>query len=40
MMADIAFADRAQKRVRDRMADHIRIRVAFESALVRYLDAA
>jgi hypothetical protein len=40
MMADIAFADRAQERVRDRMADHVRIRMAFESAIIRNLDAA
>ena len=40
MMADIAFADRAQERVRDRMADHIRIRVAIESAIMRNVDAA
>ena len=40
MMPDIAFTDRAQERVRDRMADHIGIRMSLETAVVRNLDAA
>lgn len=40
MMADVTFADGAQERVRDRMADYVRIRMSFEAAIVRNLDAA
>ena len=40
MMADIAFRDRAQERVRDCMAEYVRVGMPLESALVRNLDAA
>ncbi len=40
MMADIAFANRAKERVRDRMADDVGIGMSFESAIMRNLDAA
>ena len=32
MMADVAFADRAEQRIRDRVAENIRIGMAIESA--------
>ena len=37
MMADVAFANCSKQCVRDRMADHVRIRMSFESAIVRNL---
>src|SRR5437588_4851109 len=40
MMTDVVFADRAQQRIRDRVADHVRVRMPVESALVRNLDTA
>lgn len=40
MMTDVAFADRAQQRVRDRVADHVRVRMSVETAIVWNLHAA
>jgi hypothetical protein len=40
MVPDIAFADRAQKRVCNRVAKHVRIRMSLETALIWNLHAA
>src|SRR5947208_12186568 len=40
MMSDIALAHRAEQRVRNRVADHVRIRMALQSAIVRNFDTA
>ena len=40
MMADVAFRDRAQERVCNRMTENVRVGVPVESALVRNLNAA
>ena len=40
MMTDVAFADRAEQRIRNRVGENIRIGMSFESARVRNLDAA
>ena len=37
-MADVAFADRAKKCVRDRVADYVRVRMSVESAIMWDLD--
>ena len=39
-MADIALTDCAQQRVRNCMAKHVRVRMSFDPAIVRNLDAA
>ena len=40
MMADVSFADCTQQCVRNRVANHIGVRMAFQPAIVRNLDAA
>lgn len=40
MMADVVFANRAQECIGDRVTDHVRIRMPFETTLVRNLHAA
>ena len=40
MMSDVAFPDCPKERVRDRVANHVRVRMSFEPAIVRNLDAA
>ncbi len=40
VMADVAFADRAEHRVGDRVREHVRIAMAVEAVRVRDLDAA
>src|SRR5439155_17523217 len=40
MLTDVARADCAEQRVRDRMRQNIRVRVAFQTARVRDLDTA
>jgi hypothetical protein len=40
MMANVAFADGAEQRIGDRVANHVGIRMSFEPAIMRDLHAA